>query len=357
MGVERIILRDKLKKTTVKEFLEKEFDRAGCGLVDIQRTPMGTRVIVKAQRPGLVIGRRGATIRRLTEVLKDKYGFDNPQIEVNELEIPEFSANVMAKNVASLLERGFHFRRASYTTLRRIMDAGARGAEIVVSGKLTGERSRMAKFRDGYIKHCGEPAIQFVEKGMAVATLKQGVIGVQVKIIPPTVRMPDDIRTRKELEGETKKEEQVDTKKEEPKAAADKKEDKKKKAAQDILNQKVGDVVKGIRSAKLSDTDIDVLLASELRGKNRKTVTTALTKKKLQQAKETKETEDPEKKEVKPAKESVKKAETPKKKMAAKKKTEKAKEKPAKKEKVEEKPVKKDKPKAEKKSKEKKTKK
>ncbi len=334
MGIERIILKENLKKTTVKEFLEKEFDRAGCGVIDIQRTPMGTRVIVKAQRPGLVIGRRGATIRRLTEVLKDKYGLDNPQIEVNELEIPEFSANVMAKNVASLLERGFHFRRASYTTLRRIMDAGARGAEIVVSGKLTGERSRMAKFRDGYIKHCGEPAIQFVEKGIAVATLKQGVIGVQVKIIPPNVRMPDDIRTRKELEGETKKEEQVDTKKEEPKAAADKKEDKKKKESQDILNQKVGDVIKGIRTAKLSDVDIDTLLASELRGKNRKTVTTALTKKKLQQTKETKETE---------------------KKAPEKKKN--AKEKPAKEETAEEKPVKKDKPKAEKKSKEKKNKK
>ncbi len=273
MGVERIIIRDKLKKATVKEFLQKEFDRAGCGLVDIQRTPMGTRVIVKAQRPGLVIGRKGATIRRLTEVLKDEYGFDNPQIEVNELEIPEFSANVMAKNVASLLERGFHFRRAAYTTLRRIMDAGARGAEIIVSGKLTGERSRMAKFRDGYIKHCGEPAEQFVKKGLAVATLKQGVIGVQIKIIPPNVRMPDEIRTFKEEEAENAEIE------------AEKVEETPKEISPDILELNVTDLMKELRSSELSTAALDTLLASETAGKKRKTVITALTKKKLQQAK------------------------------------------------------------------------
>lgn len=275
MGVERIILRDNFRKATVKEFLEKEFARAGCGLVDIQRTPMGTRVIIKAQRPGLVIGRRGATIRNLTEILKDKYGLDNPQIEVNELEVPEFNAQVMAKNVASLLERGFHFRRAAYTTLRRIMEAGARGTEIVISGKLTGERSRMAKFVDGYIKHCGEPAEQFVEKGIAVATLKQGVIGVQVKIVPPDVKMPDDIKTFKEIE--------------EAKRIAEKpvKTEMGVEVSHDILDQTAGAAIKEIRSTEFSDTKLDALLASELDGKNRKTVTAALTKKKLQLAKKT----------------------------------------------------------------------
>ncbi|MFQ5974950.1 MAG: 30S ribosomal protein S3 [Candidatus Hydrothermarchaeales archaeon] len=275
MGVERIILGDNYRKATVKEFLEKEFARAGCGLVDIQRTPMGTRVIIKAQRPGLVIGRRGATIRNLTEILKDKYGLDNPQIEVNELEVPEFNAQVMAKNVASLLERGFHFRRAAYTTLRRIMEAGARGTEIVISGKLTGERSRMAKFVDGYIKHCGEPAEQFVEKGIAVATLKQGVIGVQVKIVPPNVKMPDDIKTFKEIE--------------ETKRIAEKpvKTEMGVEVSHDILDQTAGAAIKEIRSTEFSGAELDALLASELDGKNRKTVTAALTKKKLQLAKKT----------------------------------------------------------------------
>ena len=275
MGVERIILRDKLKKATVKEFLEKEFERAGCGLVDIQRTPMGTRVIIKAQRPGLVIGRRGATIRNLTEVLKDKYDIDNPQIEVNELEVPELNAQVMARNVASLLERGFHFRRAAYTTLRRIMDAGARGTQITVSGKLTGERSRMAKFIDGYIKHCGEPAALYVDHGIATARLKKGVIGVQVKIIPPGVIMPDEIKTFKEQEATAKKEAEkvMDT-------------TKTSEISTDILNQKVPDITKELKTKELTEADIEALITSETAGKNRKTVLTALSKIKLQQTKE-----------------------------------------------------------------------
>lgn len=193
MGVERQFIAENVGKAEVKEFLKKELDRAGCGEVDIQRTPLGTRIIVFAQRPGLVIGRRGASIRKLTDTLKKKYGIDNPQIEVNELEIPELNARVMAKNIASQLERGIHFRRAAYTALRRIMEAGARGAEIEISGKLTGERAKSVKFLDGYLKHCGEPAILYVEEGLAQAALKPGIMGVKVKIMPPGIKLPDDI--------------------------------------------------------------------------------------------------------------------------------------------------------------------
>jgi small subunit ribosomal protein S3 len=193
VAIERKFIEDNIKMFEVKEFLAKEVERASCGEIDIQRTPLGTRIIVYAQRPGLVIGRKGASIRKLTNILKKKYGVDNPQIEVNELEVPELNATVMARDVASAIERGIHFRRACYTALRRIMEAGARGAEIEVSGKLTGERSKSLKFVDGYIKHCGEPALMYVKEGQAQAAPKPGVIGVKVKIMPPGVKLPDEI--------------------------------------------------------------------------------------------------------------------------------------------------------------------
>ncbi len=128
MAIERKFIADNFRKLEVKEFLEKGLDRAGCGEIDIQRTPQGTRVIVYAQRPGLVIGRKGGSIRKSTNILKTNYHIDNPQIEVNELEISELNAKVMAKSITSAIERGIHFRRAAYTALRRIMEAGARGA-------------------------------------------------------------------------------------------------------------------------------------------------------------------------------------------------------------------------------------
>lgn len=205
MAIERKFVADNIKKLEVKEFLKRELERAGCGEIDIQRTPLGTRVILSAQKPGLVIGKKGAAIRKLTNILKKKYEIDNPQIEVNELQVPDLNAQVMAENVASMLERGIHFRRAAYTVLRRIMEAGARGAEIEISGKLTGERAKSVKFTDGYLKHCGEPAIRYVRHGIAEAAPKPGIIGVKVKIMPPGVKLPDDIELVGEEERAEKK--------------------------------------------------------------------------------------------------------------------------------------------------------
>ncbi|NOZ82202.1 MAG: 30S ribosomal protein S3 [Euryarchaeota archaeon] len=193
MALERKFIEDNIHRFEVVEFLHKELEKTGCGEVEVQRTPIGTRVVVWVQRPGLVIGRKGQAIRKLTAILKSRFGLDNPQIEVQELEVPELNPQVMARSIAAALERGTHFRKAGYTALHRIMDAGARGAEITISGKLTGERAKTVKFVDGYLKHCGEPAMQFVKVGYAIASPKPGVIGVKVKIMPPGTRLPDDV--------------------------------------------------------------------------------------------------------------------------------------------------------------------
>lgn len=201
MAQERKFIQDNIRKLEVKEYLLRDLSRAGIGEIDIQRTPMGTRVIIQARRPGLIIGKKGLTIRKLTTILRTNFGLDNPQIEVNELDVSELNPAVMAKQVAEGLERGINFRRVAYTALRRIREAGARGTEITISGKLTSDRGRTLKFIDGFLKHCGEPAIQYVREGYAVAAPKPGVIGVKVKIMPPNIKLPDDIEIR-EIEGE-----------------------------------------------------------------------------------------------------------------------------------------------------------
>jgi len=177
----------------VREFLRKETERAGFGGVDIQRTPMGTRITLVAERPGFVIGRRGATIKKLTEDLQTKFKLDNPQIDVQESSNPSINASIMAMKLAEALERGWHFRRAGHSTLRRIMDGGARGCQITIGGKLTGGRSRMEKFTAGHIKHCGEPALMWMDIGYAVARKKLGCIGVKVAIMDPKAKLPDEV--------------------------------------------------------------------------------------------------------------------------------------------------------------------
>ncbi len=193
MAAERKFVAENVRRVLLKEYLMKEVSRAGFGGLDVQRTPMGTRVILTTERPGLVIGRRGQTIKNLTAVIEERFGFENPQIEVQEVENASLNAQIMAEKLAFSLERGWHFRRAGHSTVRRIMDAGARGCHIIVAGKLTGQRHRTEKFKEGYIKFCGEPKANFIDHGYAVAKLKMGVIGVTVEIMAKDAKLPADI--------------------------------------------------------------------------------------------------------------------------------------------------------------------
>ena len=117
-----------------------------------------------------------------------------PQIEVQEVKDVSLNAQIMAEKLAFSLERGWHFRRAGHATLRRVMDAGARGCYIILAGKLSGQRHRTEKFKEGSIKYCGDPKIQFVKHGFAVATLKMGVIGVTVEIMEGDSKLPAEIK-------------------------------------------------------------------------------------------------------------------------------------------------------------------
>ncbi|MEE9163413.1 MAG: 30S ribosomal protein S3 [Thermoplasmata archaeon] len=193
MASERKIVAVNLKRVLLKEYVMQETARAGFGGLDIQRTPMGTRITLFAERPGIVIGRRGASIKALTYNVDRNFDLDNPQIEVEEVANPAINAQIMAEKLASALERGWQFRRAGHSTLRRIMASGARGALIRLSGKLTSQRHRTQKFNAGHIKYNGEPKNLWVDQGFSTAKLKRGTIGVTVWITDPNAKFPDEI--------------------------------------------------------------------------------------------------------------------------------------------------------------------
>ena len=192
----RIIV-ENVRRVLLKEYLMNETRRAGFGGLDIQRTPMGTRVTLLAERPGLVIGRKGGAIKALTEAVELRFRFDNPQIEVQEVASPALNAQIMAEKLANALERGWHFRRAGHSTVRRIMEAGAKGCLVVIAGKLTGQRHRTEKFKAGHIKYCGEPRNLWMGLGFASAKLKPGIIGVTVEIMDPRAKLPDEVEIKK----------------------------------------------------------------------------------------------------------------------------------------------------------------
>lgn len=193
MSIVKHFVSESLKKAEINEFLQNEFERAGYGGVDIAKTPLGTHIVVYAMRPGLIIGRGGETIKELATVLEQKFQLPNPQISVAEIEVPELNAYVIASRVASALKRGVHFRRAGFWALQQVMESGALGGEIIISGKLRTERARFEKFRDGYLPKSGEPALQYLHKAEMHVQLKPGIFGIKVRIMPPEAAFPDKV--------------------------------------------------------------------------------------------------------------------------------------------------------------------
>jgi len=194
MSIVKRFITEAIKNTEIDEYLQKKLDRAGYGGVNLSKTPLGTHVVIYAMRPGLVIGRGGETIKELATALEENFKLSNPQISVSEIEVPEFNASVIASRVASALERGVHFRRAGFWALNQVMEAGALGVEIVISGKLRTERARFEKFRAGEFPRVGDPALKYTRKAAAHVKLKPGIIGVRVKIMPPDAVFPDKIK-------------------------------------------------------------------------------------------------------------------------------------------------------------------
>ncbi|MHB8352371.1 MAG: 30S ribosomal protein S3, partial [Thermoplasmata archaeon] len=194
MSSSRKVIQEATRRVLLKDYLVQQSARAGFGGLDIQRTPMGTRVTLICERPGILIGRRGELIKQLTQDIQGRFQLDNPQIEVQEERQPALNAQLMAEKLASTLERGWHFRRAGHSTVRRIMESGARGCQVILSGKLTGERHRTERFKSGTVKYCGDASLYLIHKGFYPARLKPGVIGVNVWIMRPEARLPDEVR-------------------------------------------------------------------------------------------------------------------------------------------------------------------
>jgi small subunit ribosomal protein S3 len=166
----------------LNEFLADALKDAGYGGVEVQKTPVGARITVFVTRPGLVIGRKGTGIKDLMARLEQKFGLQNPQISVLEVTNPELNPDIMCNRIAQLIERGTAFRRAAMWSLNTIMNAGALGVEVVISGKLRTERAHFEKHTVGVVPKSGDVAGQIVRTGITHVLTKMGLMGIQLRI-------------------------------------------------------------------------------------------------------------------------------------------------------------------------------
>ncbi len=233
--IERKFIEKGIQKSEMEKFLNKTLERADYSHSDIKRTPLNTRIVIFAGRPGVVIGHAGSKINEMTNTLKNKFKIDNPQIEVKSVSDPSLDAKVVAKQIASSLERGTKHRQIVNIMLKKIIEAGAIGAEITISGKITGSRSRTEKFMRGYLKKCGNTADVHTQTEMETAVLKAGTIGVKVKLMST---MPSVLSIEKRIL-ETAKEKEDEKKEKKPEPSKEDKDKKETEPKQDKKEEKV----------------------------------------------------------------------------------------------------------------------
>ena len=205
------VIKDNYNMMQLRDYLRTKIKDAGFSNVEVSKTPTGTRVILHVTRPGIVIGRKGTGIKELTEKLETEYGLKNPQIAVEEISKPELSPEVMCNRMASHLERGTAFRRATMWTIQQIMEGGAMGTEITISGKLRGDRSAFEKHTQGILPRAGHHADVIVSEDIAHVETPMGLIGVRIRIAKkekfiPEFEMKGKTQAEKDEEARIKKE-------------------------------------------------------------------------------------------------------------------------------------------------------
>ncbi len=197
---EKNVVKFKKEEFAVREHIKKSLGKGKISKVKIEYTPVGEKIIISTNKPGLIIGRGGEKIMELTTILKTKFKLENPHIEIDEIKEPEFDAQVNADEIALALERfgPLKFKVVAYRTLQKIINAGALGAEIRLSGKLPGARAKSWRFAQGYLKKTGDSA-KVVDRAQSKAQTKPGTVGVKVSILSPNALLKDRIIVDEEL--------------------------------------------------------------------------------------------------------------------------------------------------------------
>ena len=214
--IEKQIVAKNIREYSIQEYIAKELPKACYSKIELKKTPLGEKIIVYTSRPGLVVGKKGANIQKITETLKEKFKMENPQVEIAEISNPNLDPKSVAERILSSFERfgPKRFKSIGYSALQDIIDSGATGAEIVLSGRgLPSKRAKTWRFFAGHMKKSGDISLNHVKRSLVVAELKSGAIGIKVNILTPDVKLPDTIILKDEIKKinveETKEEAEV----------------------------------------------------------------------------------------------------------------------------------------------------
>merc|ERR1711903_214158 len=183
----RKFVADGVFNAELNELLIRELAEDGYSGVEIRQTPARHEIIIRATRTQNVLGEKGRRIRELTAVVQKRFGFPPGSVELYAEKVLNrgLCSVAQAESLRYKLLGGLAVRRACYGVLRFIMESGALGCEVIVSGKLRAQRAKSMKFEDGYMIKAGNPCREYIDKAVRHVLLRQGVLGIKVNIMLP----------------------------------------------------------------------------------------------------------------------------------------------------------------------------
>ncbi|KAK8803264.1 hypothetical protein WA158_000958 [Blastocystis sp. Blastoise] len=185
----RQIVADGVFYAELDEFLTRELAQDGYAGIEIKKDPMCTSIIIRATRTQAIVGEKARRINELTSVVQKRWRWNFPENAVKmfaeRVYVRGLCAATQAESLKYKLIGGLPVRRAAYAIIRNCLEDGAKGVEVIVSGKLRQQRANAMKFKEGYMLKTGHGVEDFVAVGKKHVLMKQGVLGVVVKIMLP----------------------------------------------------------------------------------------------------------------------------------------------------------------------------
>ena len=165
----------------IRKLVQRKLNAAGIARIEIERAGQQVNVIISAAKPGIVIGKGGESIKELRQDIERLVSAGTVAVNVAEIPNPNISAPLVALRIAEQIERRFAFRRAMKQAAQRVMESGARGVKIILSGRLGGaEQARTEMVREGRVPlHTLRADIDY---GTALARTTYGILGIKVMV-------------------------------------------------------------------------------------------------------------------------------------------------------------------------------
>jgi small subunit ribosomal protein S3e len=187
MSTKRKFIADGCFYSELNELLTRELAADGYAGVEVRTTPMKTSIIIRATRTQNVLGEKGQRIRELTSVVQKRFDFDDDAVELFAERVANrgLCAQAQAESLKFKLLGGLAVRRACYGVVRFVMEATAKGCQVIVTGKLRGQRAKAMKFGQGYMIKTGHAGQVYTDEAVRHVMMRQGVIGIKVSIFLP----------------------------------------------------------------------------------------------------------------------------------------------------------------------------